>query len=128
MQYIGMDTHISNLDFAVVNDAGRLMKATSVATSVKNFMEFVRKVPPPRITSTWVTSRMAKVVISRPDINLLSSNRYGMQHRRLASVIALQRTSNAQLRRSPTLLPELPIAGTVRVGSIPNTTTRVSLI
>jgi hypothetical protein len=46
MQYIGMDTHISNLDFAVVNDAGRLMKATSVATSVKNFMEFVRKVPP----------------------------------------------------------------------------------
>ena len=49
MQYIGMDTHISNLDFAVVNDAGRLMKATSVATSVKNFMEFVRKVPPPRI-------------------------------------------------------------------------------
>jgi transposase len=49
MQYIGMDTHISNLDFAVVNDAGRLMKATSVATSVKNFMEFVRKVTPPRI-------------------------------------------------------------------------------
>ena len=49
MQYIGMDTHISNLDFAVVNDAGRLMKATSVATSVKNFMEFVRKVPPLRI-------------------------------------------------------------------------------
>ena len=49
MQYVGMDTHISNLDFAVVNDAGRLTKATSVATSVKNFMEFVRKVPPPRI-------------------------------------------------------------------------------
>ena len=49
MQYIGMDTHISNLDFAVVNDAGRLTKATSVATSVKNFMEFVRKVTPPRI-------------------------------------------------------------------------------
>jgi|GEM_PF-2422077 flavin-binding protein dodecin len=39
--------HISNLDFAVVNDAGRLMKATSVSTNVKNFMEFVRKVPPP---------------------------------------------------------------------------------
>ena len=59
MQYIGMDTHISNLDFAVVNEAGRLMKATSVATSVKNFMEFVRKVPPPRnlghhsITRWW---------------------------------------------------------------------------
>ena len=47
MHYIGMDTHISNLDFAVVNDAGRLIKATSVPTSVKNFMEFVRKVPHP---------------------------------------------------------------------------------
>jgi hypothetical protein len=23
MHYIGMDTHISNLDFAVINDAGR---------------------------------------------------------------------------------------------------------
>ena len=49
MHYIGMDTHISNLDFAVVNDAGKLVKATSVATSVKNFMEFVRKVDQPRI-------------------------------------------------------------------------------
>jgi len=34
MQYIGMDTYISNLDFAVVNDAERLIKTTSVATSV----------------------------------------------------------------------------------------------
>ena len=49
MHYIGMDTHISNLDFAVVDDAGRLVKSASVATSVKNFMEFVRKVNPPRI-------------------------------------------------------------------------------
>jgi len=38
MQYIGMDTHISNMDFAVVNDAGRLIKTTSVTTSAKNFM------------------------------------------------------------------------------------------
>jgi hypothetical protein len=58
-----MDTHISNLDFAVVDDAGRLIKATSVATSVKNFMEFVRKVNPPRIIymeegtlAAWVLS------------------------------------------------------------------------
>ena len=49
MHYIGMDTHISTLDFAVVNDAGRLIKATSVPTSVKNLMEFVRKVNQPRI-------------------------------------------------------------------------------
>jgi transposase len=48
MNYIGMDTHITNLDFAVVNEAGRLIKATSVATSVINFMEFVRGVNPPR--------------------------------------------------------------------------------
>jgi hypothetical protein len=48
MHYIGMDTHISTLDFAVVNDASRLTKATSVPTSVKNLMEFVRNVDPPR--------------------------------------------------------------------------------
>ena len=48
MNYIGMDTHITNLDFAVVNEAGRLIKAKSVATSVINFMEFVRGVNPPR--------------------------------------------------------------------------------
>ena len=48
MNYIGMDTHISTLDFAVVNEAGRLTKAKSVATSVKGFMEFVKQVPAPR--------------------------------------------------------------------------------
>ena len=48
MNYIGMDTHISTLDFAVVNEAGRLTKAKSIATSVKGFMEFVKQVPAPR--------------------------------------------------------------------------------
>jgi hypothetical protein len=48
MNDIGMDCHISTLDFAVVNDAGRLVKAASVATSVNNFVEFVKKIPPPR--------------------------------------------------------------------------------
>jgi len=48
MHYIGMDCHISTLDFAVVNEAGRLVKAHSVATSVNGFMEFVKTVPPPR--------------------------------------------------------------------------------
>jgi len=43
-----MDCHISTLDFAVVNEAGRLVKAHRVATSVNGFMEFVKKVPPPR--------------------------------------------------------------------------------
>jgi transposase len=48
MHYIGMDSHISTLDFAVVNEAGRLVKASRVATSVNGFMEFVKTVPPPR--------------------------------------------------------------------------------
>ena len=48
MHYIGMDCHISTLDFAVVNEAGRLVKAHRVATSVSGFMEFVKKIPPPR--------------------------------------------------------------------------------
>jgi len=48
MHYIGMDCHITTLDFAVVNEAGRLVKANSVATSVRGFMEFVKQVPAPR--------------------------------------------------------------------------------
>jgi transposase len=48
MNYIGMDCHISTLDFSVVNDAGRLVEAGRVATSVNNFIEFVKKIPPPR--------------------------------------------------------------------------------
>ena len=49
MHYIGMDCHISTLDFAVVNEAGRLVKASRVATGAKGFMEFVKKQPLPRI-------------------------------------------------------------------------------
>jgi transposase len=48
MHYIGMDSHISTLDFAVINETGRLVKAERVATSVKGFMEFVKTIPPPR--------------------------------------------------------------------------------
>jgi len=48
MNHIGMDSHISTLEFAVVNEGGRLVKADRVATSVKGFMEFVRTVPRPR--------------------------------------------------------------------------------
>jgi transposase len=43
-----MDCHITTLDFAVVNESGRLVKASRVATSADGFMEFVKKVPPPR--------------------------------------------------------------------------------
>lgn len=48
MNYIGMDSHITTLDFAVVNEAGRLVKASRVSTSVSGFIEFVKTVPPPR--------------------------------------------------------------------------------
>jgi transposase len=48
MHYIGMDCHITTLDFAVVNEAGRLVKAKRIPTSVSGFMEFVKTVPPPR--------------------------------------------------------------------------------
>jgi hypothetical protein len=48
MHYIGMDCHITTLDFAVVNEAGRLVKASSVATSVNGFIEFVKTVTLPR--------------------------------------------------------------------------------
>jgi hypothetical protein len=43
-----MDSHITTLEFAVVNEAGRLVKADRVATSVKGFMGFVKTVPRPR--------------------------------------------------------------------------------
>jgi transposase len=48
VNYIGMDCHITTLDFAVVNETGRLVKAVRVATGVKGFMEFVKSVPQPR--------------------------------------------------------------------------------
>jgi len=48
MNYIGMDSHITTLDFAVVNETGRLVKSDRVATSVNGLIEFVKKVPPPR--------------------------------------------------------------------------------
>jgi transposase len=48
MHYIGMDCHITTLEFAVVNEAGRLVKANRVATSVNGLIEFVKTVPSPR--------------------------------------------------------------------------------
>jgi hypothetical protein len=48
VHYIGMDTHITTLDFAVINEAGQLIKAQSILTSVKGFMEFAKQVPAPQ--------------------------------------------------------------------------------
>jgi transposase len=48
MNYIGVDCHISTLDFAVVSERGILKNKARVKTSVKEFMEFVKTVPKPR--------------------------------------------------------------------------------
>ena len=42
MNYIGVDCHISTLDFAVVSERGIVKNKGSVKTSVKGFMEFVK--------------------------------------------------------------------------------------
>jgi hypothetical protein len=44
-----VDCHTKTLDFGVVNEAVRLVKADKVATGVKGFIEFVKTVPPPRM-------------------------------------------------------------------------------
>ena len=80
MHYIGMDCHITTLDFAVINEAGRLVKASRVATSVNGFMEFVKMVPPPRTIymeegtlAAWVLETCVrfgeKLVITDPKKN-----------------------------------------------------------
>ena len=48
MNYIGVDCHISTLDFAVVDGKGTIKKKACVNTGVKEFMEFVRSIPKPR--------------------------------------------------------------------------------
>jgi len=49
MNYIGVDCHISSLDFAVVNEMGAMTKKAKVNTGVKEFISFVKSVPKPRI-------------------------------------------------------------------------------
>ena len=48
MNYIGMDSHITTLEFKVINEKGKLIKAQRVATSAKNYIEFIKSVPKPR--------------------------------------------------------------------------------
>jgi transposase len=48
VHYIGMDCHISTLEFAVIDEGGRLMKADRIATSASGLVEFVKGVPKPR--------------------------------------------------------------------------------
>ena len=48
MNYIGVDCHISSLDFAVVNERGTTTKKAKVNTGVKEFIGFVKSVAKPR--------------------------------------------------------------------------------
>lgn len=80
MHYIGTDNHISTLEFKVVNDTGKLIKAKRVTTSADNFLEFVRSVPKPRVIvieegplAAWLleisTQHGEKLVITDPRRN-----------------------------------------------------------
>ena len=48
MNYIGVDCHISTLEFALVNERGTITKKAKVNTGVKEFMAFVKDIPKPR--------------------------------------------------------------------------------
>ena len=47
MNYIGVDCHISTLDFAVVNERGTTTKRVKVNTGVKEFIGFIKTCPSP---------------------------------------------------------------------------------
>jgi len=49
MNYIGIDCHITTLDFAVINETGKLTKAERVDTSASNLINFVKGIRKPRI-------------------------------------------------------------------------------
>jgi len=48
MNYIGVDCHISSLDFAVVNETGATTRKEKVTTGVKALISFIKSVPRPR--------------------------------------------------------------------------------
>lgn len=80
MNYIGVDCHISSLDFAVVNEKGTITQKATVNTGVKEFMEFVKSIPSPRKIyieegelADWLLETSLKfgekLVITDPKIN-----------------------------------------------------------
>ena len=62
MNYIGMDTHITTLEFAVVNERGMITRETRIPTGAKTMIEFIRSVPKPRKVYTEEGSLAAWVV------------------------------------------------------------------
>lgn len=49
MNYIGMDTSIASLDFAVVDERGTIKNRDKIPTSEIGLLEFIRSIPKPRI-------------------------------------------------------------------------------
>jgi len=47
MNYIGVDCHISSIDFAVINERRTVTQKAKVSTGVKEFMTFVKNIPKP---------------------------------------------------------------------------------
>ena len=80
MNYIAIDCHISTLEFAVVNESGKIVERKTVPTSVKTLMEFVRSIPKPRkiiieegSLSGWVSETCdqykEELIVSDPKTN-----------------------------------------------------------
>lgn len=80
MNYIAVDTHISTLDFAVVNERGKLVDEKRVRTGVKDFMKYVKGISHPRqiiieegTLSSWLLEICNKfgerLIITDPKIN-----------------------------------------------------------
>ncbi len=49
MNYIGVDCHITSLDFAVVNEKGHTTRRAKVETSVKEFMKILKNLTKTRL-------------------------------------------------------------------------------
>lgn len=80
MNYIGADVHISTIDFAVVNETGRVVKRHRIETSERGMVEFVKSIRAPRqliieegTLAGWIKdvmeSRGERVVITDPKQN-----------------------------------------------------------
>jgi transposase len=80
MHYIGIDCHITTLEFAVVDETGRLVKAERVDTSKKNLITFIKGIKSPRVVyieegtlAGWIletcTGYGEKLVITNPKVN-----------------------------------------------------------
>ena len=85
MNYIGADCHSSSIEFAVVNETGKLSKRGTVNTSESEFIEFIKSVKKPRRIyieeselAGWLlevcNTHSEDLIITDPKTNLLISS------------------------------------------------------